>query len=243
MIDAVGPGVERLAAGQSVMVAVAPYRPAGGAQAEQIVVPAASVVPIPDGLTPGQASTLPMNGLTARLGLEELGLSAGETLAVSGGAGLLASYVIAIAKDLGLRVVADAKEEDEDLVRSYGADVVVPRGGDFAAAVREVEPDGVDGLFDTAALNADAIGAVRDGGAMVSVLFWKPDEEPRDIEVKPIMVSTVLERTDWLEDLARLAGDGKLALRTPTTYPPERVAEAQRAMDAGGLRGRGVIVF
>src|SRR5215213_19973 len=68
-IDAVGPGVERLALGQSVMVAVTPRRAEGGAQAEQIVVPAASVVPIPDGLTLEQASTLPMNGLTARLGL------------------------------------------------------------------------------------------------------------------------------------------------------------------------------
>jgi NADPH:quinone reductase-like Zn-dependent oxidoreductase len=68
-----------------------------------------------------------MNGLTAKLGLELLGLGPGQTLGVTGGAGLLASYVIALAKDLGVRVIADAKPEDEPLVRSLGADVVVPR--------------------------------------------------------------------------------------------------------------------
>ena len=34
-----------------------------------------------------------------------------------------------------------------------------------------------------------------------------------------------------------------LALRVADTYPPERAADAQRQMEAGGLRGRAVIVF
>ena len=84
---------------------------------------------------------------------------------------------------------------------------------------------------------------MRDGGTMVTVRFWKPHEEPRGVKVKPISVATVVDRTDWLEELARLAGVGRLKLRVSSTYSPEQVGEAQRAMDAGGLRGRGVIVF
>jgi hypothetical protein len=34
-----------------------------------------------------------------------------------------------------------------------------------------------------------------------------------------------------------------LSLRVADTYPPERAADAQRRMEAGGLRGRAVIVF
>ena len=34
-----------------------------------------------------------------------------------------------------------------------------------------------------------------------------------------------------------------LALRVAATFPPERAAEAHRLMEAGGLRGRAVIVF
>src|SRR5947209_7564689 len=55
-IESVGPGVDRLQPGQEVMAAVSPRRPEGGAQAELIVVPAASVVPIPDGATPQHAA-------------------------------------------------------------------------------------------------------------------------------------------------------------------------------------------
>ena len=100
-VESVGSGVEGLRPGQQVMAALTPRRPEGGAQAELIIVPAASTVPTPDGVTLEQAATLPMNGLTAMRGLELLGLGPGETLLVSGGAGLLASYAIPLAKDRG----------------------------------------------------------------------------------------------------------------------------------------------
>jgi NADPH:quinone reductase len=59
VVESVGEGVDRVAAGEEVMAAVTPRRPEGGAQAELIVVPAASVVPIPDGATLAQAATCP----------------------------------------------------------------------------------------------------------------------------------------------------------------------------------------
>ncbi len=242
-VEAVGDGVDRLHVGDEVMAAVSPRRPEGGAQADLVVVPAAAVVPVPDGATLQQASTLPMNGLTAKLGLELLGLQAGHTLAVTGGAGLLASYVIPLAREQGLRVVADAKPEDEELVHGYGADVVVPRGEGFVATVREAAPEGVDGLYDTALLHERAFGAIRDGGTMVVVRGWNPEETERGIVVKQVFVFNVLERTDWLEEMRRLASDGRLQLRVAGEYPPEEAAEAQRAMEAGGLRGRAVILF
>lgn len=242
LVESVGLGVDRLTVGEAVMAGLTPRRPEGGAQAELIVVAAASVTAIPDGATIEEASTLPMNGLTAMLGLEALALSAGETVAVSGGAGLLASYAIALAKLRGLHVVADAKPEEEALVRGFGADVVLPRGPGFPAAVREVAPDGVDGLFDTALLGRGAFPAIRDGGGMVAVRGWDGGTE-RGIEVHPIRVSTVLERTEWLEALRELASEGRIRLRVAATFPPEQAAEAHRLMSAGGLRGRALIVF
>jgi NADPH:quinone reductase-like Zn-dependent oxidoreductase len=242
-IESVGPGVDRLQPGDEVMAAVSPRRPEGGAQAELIVVPAASVVPIPAGATLQQAATLPMNGLTAILGLEMLGLSEGQTLAVSGGAGLLASYVIPLAKEQGLRVITDAKAEDEELVRSFGPDVVVKRSDNWAGAIREAAPDGVDAVYDTALLKQTALPAIRDGGQIAVVRGWEEDDPERGIRVQRVMVFSVLERTDWLEQLRQLASEGRFALRVAGEYPPEQAAEAQRVMDAGGLRGRALIVF
>jgi NADPH2:quinone reductase len=243
VVESVGEGVDRLGVGDEVMAAVAPRRPEGGAQSELLVVPAASVVPIPERVSLHEAATLPMNGLTALLSLELLDLRPGQTLAVTGGAGLLASYTIAIAKERGLRVVADAKPDDEELVRSFGADVVLPRGDRFPAAVRDVAPGGADGLLDTALLKRAAFPALRDGGVMVPVRGWDAGEAEREIDIRPVLVYTILERTDWLLELRELASRGLLALRVAGEYPPERAPDAHRAMDAGGLRGRALIVF
>lgn len=243
VIESVGPGVTRLRVGDAVMAVTTPYRPEGGAQAELLVVPEASVVSIPTGATFAEASTLPMNGLTALLGLELLGLSAGETLAVSGGAGWLAYLVITIAKQRGLRVIADAKPEEINLVRGYGADIVVPRGERFCLEVRTYAPDGVDGLFDTALLRHSAFPALKNGGVMVPVRGWDDSDTERGIQIRPVMVSDALERTDWLERLRDLAARGTIRLRVAAEYPARQVADAQRAMAAGGLRGRAVLVF
>jgi len=164
-VESIGTGVERVNVGDRVMAAVSPRRPDGGAQAALLVVPEASAVPIPDGATLEQAATLPMNGLTALLGLDLLGLAPGQTLVVSGGAGVLGSYVIPLASERGLRVIADARPEDEELVRSFGADVIVPRGEQFNDAVREAAPAGADALFDTALLGRSGFAALADGGA------------------------------------------------------------------------------
>ncbi len=85
--------------------------------------------------------------------------------------------------------------------------------------------------------------AIRDGGQIAVVRGWEEDDPDRGIEVQRVMVFGVLERTDWLEQLRELASEGRLVLRVAGEYPPEQAAEAQRAMDAGGLRGRALIVF
>jgi NADPH:quinone reductase len=241
VVESVGAGVDGIAVGDEVMAIVFPTAP--GAQQELLVAPAAQVVPIPAGASLEQAATLPMNGLTAMRSLELLDLGVGDTLVVTGGGGQLASYAIPLGRERGLRVIADAKPDDEELVRSFGADVVVPRGERFVDAVRDVVPDGADGALDTALLNRDAFPVIRDGGVLVPVRGWNHGETERGIDIRPVLVWEVVGRTDWLHELRELASNGGLQLRVAGRYPPERAADAHRAMDAGGLRGRAVIVF
>jgi len=243
IVESVGPNVTRLRVGQEVMAAVMPRRPEGGAQAQYIVVPAASVVPIPEGVTLAKAATLPMNGLTALRALELAALTKGQVFGVSGGAGLLAHYAIAVAKRQGQRVIADAKPEETELVRSYGADVVVERGPAFATAIRREVPEGVDALLDTALLAESAFGAISDGGVYIPVRGWADKPSERGIRIKPVFVSEVLQRTEWLELLRNLVRAAEIKLRVTGEYAPERLADAQRALEAGGLRGRPVVLF
>jgi NADPH:quinone reductase len=181
-----------------------------------------------------------MNGLTAFRGLELLDLEPGATLGVTGGAGLLASYVIPLAKLRGLRVVADAGPADEELVRGFGADAVLPRGDGLLDAMRAAAPDGV---FDTAVLGRGILAAIRPGGGLAYVRTWDGDDVENAIEIHRVQVREVLERTDWLHELSDLAARGVLGLRVVSTFPPEQAADAHRQLEAGGLRGRGVIVF
>ena len=243
VIESVGAGVSRLQVGEEVMAVLTAYRPDGGAQSAFIVVPAASVVPIPKGATFSQAAGLPMNGLTALRAIELTGLKAGQVLAVTGGAGVLAHYTIAVAKKKGLMVIADAKPEESDLVRSYGANFVVQRGNGFAEAILREFPDGVDALIDTAVLVAKSFPAIRDGGVYIAVRRLNDVPKERDIQVKMVWVPDVLKNTEGLDLLRAMVESGEIKLRVAGEYTPEEAAVAQQALAAGGLRGRPVILF
>ncbi|HWD56360.1 MAG TPA: NADP-dependent oxidoreductase [Acidimicrobiales bacterium] len=235
-----------LGLGERVMAIVQPLG-VHGAYAERVVVPAESVVRSPAGSTDAQAATLPMNGLSARMALDELALEPGQTLAVSGAAGAVGGYVLQLARAAGLRVVADATPADEALVRALGADAVVRRGGDFAAQVRDAVPAGVDGLVDTALLDGPASAAVRDGGAMVTLRGYEGGDlsaaDHRGITFLPIYVRNYARQRAKLDALRAQAEAGVLTLRVGRIYPAEQAPEAHRVLEAGGTRGRLVLEF
>ena len=238
------PGVDRLAVGDRVMAAVSPRRPDGGAQAELIVVPAASVVAVPDGASLEQAATLPMNGLTALRGLELLDLPEGATLAVSGGAGMLASYVIGLARERGLRVIADAKPAG----RRAGPRVRRRRGRRarrraLPRPFARPRPRVCDAVYDTALLGRTRLAPFATAGRSSSSGAGTAARPSAGSRFGRCSCARCSIAPSGCGSCARLASEGKLKLRVAGEYPPERAAEAQRAMDAGGLRGRALIVF
>lgn len=241
VIDEVGEGSD-WAIGDAVMAIVLPTGPHGGAYAEQVVVPADSVAHIPDGSDAISACTLPMNGLTARESLDQLGLRPGQTLAVTGAAGAYGGYVVQLAKADGLHVIADASESDEALVRQLGADVVVRRGDDVAARIRDAVPGGVDGLADGALLDAAVLPAITDGGGLAVIRGWDGPAE-RGITIHRTMVHARAHDHAALDRLRQQVEDGAVTLRVAGTYPPEAAPDAHRRLEAGGTRGRLVITF
>ena len=105
IVDQVGEDVTTgVKVGDRVMAMVVPGVAHGG-YSEQIVLEQGAVVPAPAGTTHVEAATLPMNALTARLSLDLMGLSAGQSLAVTGGPGAYGGYVIQLAKTDGLVVI------------------------------------------------------------------------------------------------------------------------------------------
>jgi NADPH:quinone reductase-like Zn-dependent oxidoreductase len=241
IVTEVADGVDHLAVGDLAMGIVVPFGPHGGYR-EDKVLPGNSVVRVPAGVDAVAASTLPMNGLTARLALDLMALAPGQVLAVTGAAGAFGGYVVQLAKAEGLTVVADASEEDEELVRGLGADVVVRRGDDVAARIREHFPAGVDGLADGSVQDALVLPAVADGGAVATVRGYRGDGQ-RGLRFFPTLVRRVAEDRPALDRLRQQVEDGVLTLRVAQTFPAEKAAEAHRLLEAGGIRGRLVLTF
>lgn len=141
-VVAVGAGVETPAVGEAVVSHFiadwqdGPYRaeyvsstlgaPGPGLAAERVALPAHAVLPLPAGLSPAEASTLPIAALTAWSGLiEEGGLTPdGSMLAL--GTGGVSIFGLQIAKALGARAfVTSSRDEKLERARGLGADGVV----------------------------------------------------------------------------------------------------------------------
>jgi NADPH:quinone reductase len=242
VLEQIGAGVSTdLRVGEHVMAIVVP-RGANGAYAERVVVPAESVVRVPAGATDGEAASLLLNGLTARLALDLLDLKPGQTVAVTGAAGAVGGYAIQLARADGLRVIADAAPRDEQLVTQLGADIVLPRGDDFPQRVRAAVPDGVDGLVDGALFDWLALPAVHDGGRIATLRRFS-DTGERGITFHPVVAYDYIRERAKLFHLRQQVEDGDVTLRVARILPAEQAADAHRLLEAGGVRGRLILQF
>ena len=134
--------------------------------------------------------------------------------------------------------MAAAGDHDEKLARELGATDFVPRSADLAAAVCNLVPGGVDGAFDAALLGYPAMDAVRAGGAFVS--FSGPAPVPvRGVHVVPV---TIHADGPALSALSAPAAAGKLTLRVAETYGLDDASLAHERLEAGGVRGRLVLI-
>lgn len=247
VIDEVGEPTAELdtspwSVGDHVMAIAIPLRGHGGAYVEYLVADADSLARIPEGRSLEEASTLPMNGLTALQALEKLDLDPGQVLGVTGAAGTLGGYVVQLAKLQGLTVIADAAPKDRERVVALGADHVVERGDDFPDKVREIYPDGVDGLVDAAVMNELAVPAVRSGGGFATVRFWKGPEDS-DLTFHIVWVGDEYHHGDKLDALRELVESGVVTLEVADTLPAEQATEAHQRLQEGGVRGRLVLTF
>ncbi|WP_426512403.1 NADP-dependent oxidoreductase [Dactylosporangium sp. McL0621] len=233
VVDAVGAGVTAFGPGERVIGLSDRPGLSLKTQAEFVLLEATAAAHLPGGADPVAAATLPLNALTAAQALDLVPAAARATILVTGAAGAVGGYAVELAARTGARVVAVAAERDAALVRALGAAHHVPRTA-AAEAVRALVPGGVDAVIDAANLGIRAMDAVRGGGTYVGVLGSPPPP------LRGIRVANVWIRADG-ERLASLAAAG-LTLRVAGTLPLPHVAEAHRRLEAGGLRGRLVLL-
>jgi NADPH:quinone reductase-like Zn-dependent oxidoreductase len=111
-----------------------------------------------------------------------------------------------------------------------------------AAAIRRLYPEGVDGLADGSVQDAAVLPAVKDGGVVTTVRGYRGDGQ-RELRVVPVRVRTYGENAEALDRLREQVEKGEVTLRVAQTFPAAEGADAHRRLEAGGVRGRLVLVF
>ncbi|TMQ05095.1 MAG: NAD(P)H-quinone oxidoreductase [Deltaproteobacteria bacterium] len=133
-VEALGPGVERLAVGDRVFGLVG-----GGGYAEELVAHERTVARIPDGLSFEHAAAIPEAFITAHDAIVgQAGLRGGEILLVHAVGSGVGTAAVQLGRALGVFVIGTARTPDKlERARALGMNAgVVPDGDRFADAVR-----------------------------------------------------------------------------------------------------------
>jgi putative PIG3 family NAD(P)H quinone oxidoreductase len=146
-VAALGADVQHWKVGDKVCALLA-----GGGYAERVVVPAAQVLPCPEGLDLLQAAALPEAVCTVWSNVYDIGrLKSGESFLVHGGAGGVGSIAIQLARQWGAQVFTTAGSSTKrQRCEELGATRVIDyKNEDFTEVIREVTNGrGVDVILD-----------------------------------------------------------------------------------------------
>jgi NADPH2:quinone reductase len=260
-VAAVGADVEGVTVGDAVMA-----MPGLGGYAEQVVLGARQVVPVPGALDAPRAATFIQSYATALFALTRRTTVAPDdvvlVLGAGGGVGLAA---IDVATALGARVIgAASSDEKRSAAAAMGAAAVIDTTTeDLKARARElaggheVRGTGVDVVVDPIGGDAaePALRALRWGGRYVVIGFAAGAIPSLPLNQVLLNNRTVLG-VDWgawslrepaaqaalLDELAGLVEDGRLHPVAPVTYPLERAADALRDLLERRVTGKVALV-
>ncbi|MFZ2172722.1 MAG: NADP-dependent oxidoreductase [Rhodococcus sp. (in: high G+C Gram-positive bacteria)] len=203
-----------------------------GAYAEYAL--ATVVVPKPSSLSWTDAATIPVAGEAAVRGLRLLDLQRGETLLLNGASGSVGTIAAQLALRAGVTVIGTASERHHGALRELG---VIPTtyGDGLVDRVRELAPDGVDAVLDTGHGGLPAAMELRGGTDRIVTL-----SDPAAFELGITFSSGT--SADWSAEVLRRLGDlvatDQLTLPPARTFPLADAAEAHRAGETGGARGK-----
>jgi NADPH:quinone reductase-like Zn-dependent oxidoreductase len=238
VVEAVGEGVTRFAAGESVFGVVSdPSFLNTRSFAEYVVVPEGpNLTRIPAGVELAVAGVLGLAGAAAVGAVDAVTPATGEFVLVSGATGGVGAFAVQLAAARGATVIATAKPgEDADFVRGLGAAHVVDYTGDVAAQVRAIRPDGVDALVHLAGDPAHLTGLLAPGGRLASTLITSPDQ----LGLPEAQVTAVFADPEvaTLDRLAAEVAAGRLRAPIQRTYALDQIGQAMADFGAG-TRGK-----
>lgn len=228
VVDEVGEGVSDVAVGDDVLgIGFATY-------AEHAVLN--SWTRKPAELDWREAGGYPVPVETAIRSLGQLGLSAGQTLLISGASGGVGSAAIQVARARGIEVIGTASEANHDYLRSLGA-TATAYGPGLVSRVRTLAPDGVDAVLHLsgAGIMPELIGLTGEPGRVLSLADYTATQYGALVSQQPTNPKAALA------EATALITDGALRIPVQEAFTLETAAKAHEASQAGHVAGRFVI--
>ncbi|MBN64194.1 MAG: NADPH:quinone reductase [Gemmatimonadetes bacterium] len=256
IVARVGAGVADIKEGDRVA-----YAGSMGAYAEQATVPAASLVPLPDGVSSEVGAAAMLQGITAHYLVHgSYALGNGDTALIHAGAGGVGLLLIQMAKRLGARVLTTVSTaEKAELARGAGADeVILYTERDFAEETMALtDGRGVDVVYDSVGKTTfdKSLDVLRPLGYLV--LFGQSSGpvdpiDPGILNIKgslfltrPTMAHYIQTREALLQragDVLNWLGSGELDLRIGARFALSEAADAHRALQGRKTTGKVVLL-
>jgi NADPH:quinone reductase len=252
-----GSGASRFKRGDRVMALVT-----SGAQADWAVVPEATALPVPEGMSFEQAAAFPETYFTVWSNVfERAALKKGETLLVHGGSSGIGTTALMLAKAFGARVIVTAGSPEKCVAcLKLGADGAINyRTQDFVAVSRALtEGRGPDVILDMVGGDyiARNLEAIAFDGRIAQIAFQtgsKAEVDFRLLRRKLVTLTGSSLRSQPLtmkakltaaveEKVLPLLSTGQARPLIDSTFPIEKVADAHARMDGGEHIGKIVLV-
>lgn len=213
-----------------------------GTHAEYAILPADQAAPIPEGLSPEEAASLCVTGISAYIALvENARVSGGHRVLVHAGAGGVGSLAIQIARQLGCEVFATASPANHEYCRSLGAVGVIDyKALDFTAAIPPC-----DVILDTVGgdTHQRSLKMLKPGGTVVALAAEPiPKAQQRRNDVRDTMVNVRPTRERLLQ-VFQWATSGIIKPQVTHRFKPEEAGKAYAISESGHARGKMVILF
>jgi len=213
-----------------------------GTHAEYALLPADQAAPIPEGLSPEEAASLCVTGISAYIALVETArVSGGHRVLVHAGAGGVGSIAIQIARQLGCEVFTTASPANHDYCRSLGAVAAIDyKAQDFTTAMPPC-----DVILDTIGgdTHRRSLKMLKPGGTVVALAADPiPKAKERRHDVRDTMVNVRPTRERLLQ-LFQWATSGIIKPQVTRRFKPEEAGKAYAISESGHARGKMVILF
>lgn len=203
---------------------------------ELVVVDPTSIAVKPSNMPWDVAGGFTAGAQTADIALEEIGVTAGDTVLVHGAAGAVGAMAVQLSKILGATVIGTARTAHHDYVRSLGA-TPVDYSDDFVDRVRALAPQGVDAAID--GVGGDALPYTLELVAdRTRILTLTDHDKAGELGIRVTRSDRSAAR---LAKLADLYAQGRLTQRTMAVFPLADAAEALRTYQAGNVNGKIIV--